>query len=106
MVVAQTADSTATEALWSVTPKFNPDVVTDAKPLFGPFRTTLDAIAASNENMTRPVPANAATVATTWPNTSANAFDLHLTVVAATHEDVRQLPRSPRPPRSSPAVAV
>ena len=48
MVVAQTADSTATEALWSVMPKFKPDVVTDAKPLVGAFRTTLDATAASN----------------------------------------------------------
>jgi hypothetical protein len=37
---------------------------------------------------------------------SANAFAMHDTVVADVHDDVKQLPRSPPPPRSSPAVAV
>jgi hypothetical protein len=33
IVVEHGADSTTTEAEWSARPKFNPDVVTDAKPL-------------------------------------------------------------------------
>jgi hypothetical protein len=33
IVVEHRADSTTTEAEWSAMPKFNPDIVTDAKPL-------------------------------------------------------------------------
>ena len=37
---------------------------------------------------------------------SSNAFDRHATVVADVHDDVKQTPRSPPPPRSSPAVKL
>jgi hypothetical protein len=37
---------------------------------------------------------------------SPNAFERHATVVADVHDEVKQTPRSPPPPRSSPAVAL
>ena len=37
---------------------------------------------------------------------SAKLFDSHATVVAELQDDVKHTPRSPPPPRSSPAVAV
>ena len=37
---------------------------------------------------------------------SPKLFDMQLTVVADVHDDVKHTPRSPPPPRDSPAVAV
>jgi len=53
-----------------------------------------------------PVPEARATVRLALPKRSPNAFDRHATVVADVQDDVKHTPRSPPPPRSSPAVAV
>jgi hypothetical protein len=65
-----------------------------------------DATAASKLKIGRPVPETAATVALAALNMSPNALERHPSVVADVHDDVKHTPRSPRPPRSSPAVAV
>jgi hypothetical protein len=65
-----------------------------------------EAAAASKLKTGRPVPDLEATVTLAAWNKSANAFDWHPNVVADVQDDVKQTPRSPAPPRSSPAVAV
>jgi hypothetical protein len=83
-----------------------PDTVRDVYPLWGAFSHTLDVTAASKLKTGRPVPETNAIVMLAALNTSANAFDRHAKVVADVHDDVKHAPRSPPPPRSSPAVAV
>ena len=70
------------------------------------FSEASDTTAASKLNTGRPVPDTPPTVTLAARNTSPNAFDRHASVVADIHDDVKHTPRSPRPPRSSPAVAV
>ncbi len=83
-----------------------PETVTEEEPDSGKFKITLDAAAASKVNTGLPVPDTDATVKLAPWKKSANAFDRHATVVADVHDDVKHAPRSPPPPRSSPAVAV
>jgi hypothetical protein len=84
----------------------SPDSVTDAYPLSGAFSCASEATAASKLNTGLPVPDAEATVTLADWKTSPNAFDRHASVVADVHDDVKHTPRSPLPPRSSPAVAV
>jgi len=56
--------------------------------------------------MGRPVPDTAATVTLAALKISPNGFDRHASVVADVHDDVKQTPRSPPPPHSSPAEAI
>jgi hypothetical protein len=93
-------------AVCSPTPKSSPDTVTDAYPLCGAFSSTSEATAASKLKIGRPVPDTAATVTLAARNRSPNAFDRQLSDVADTHDDEKHGPRSPPPPRSSPALAV
>jgi len=93
-------------AVCSPTPKSSPDTVTDAYPLGGAFSSTSDARAASKLNTGRPVPDTPATVTLADRNKSPNAFDRHASVVADVQDDVKHAPRSPPPPRSSPAETV
>jgi hypothetical protein len=93
-------------AVCSPTPKSSPDTVTDAYPLCGAFSSTSDTTAASKLKIGRPVPDTDATVMLAALNRSPIAFDTHARVVADVHDDVKHTPRSPTPPRSSPAVAV
>jgi hypothetical protein len=53
-----------------------------------------------------PVPDTDATVTLVLLNMSPKTVDRHANAVADVQDDDRQLPRSPLPPRSSPAVAV
>jgi hypothetical protein len=98
--------SSAAVAVCSPNPKSRPDSVTEAYPLCGAFRRASDTKAASKLNTGDPVPDTDATVTLILLNMSPNAFDTHATVVADVHDDVKHPPRSPTPPRSSPAVAV
>ena len=98
--------STPAVAVWSPTPKFSPEMVNDAYPLCGAFSRTSDADAASKVKIGDPVPDTDATVTLAALNKSANAFDRHVKVVADVQDEVRQTPRSPPPPLSSPNVAV
>ena len=66
----------------------------------------LDPTAASKLKIGRPVPDTDPTVTLALPKMSPRLFDMQLTVVADVHDDVRHDPRSPPPPRDSPAVAV
>jgi hypothetical protein len=93
-------------AVGSPTPKPRPDTVKDAYPLCGAFHIKPETTAASKLKMARPVPETAATVTAADWKISANAFDRHVTAVADVHDDVKNTPRSPPPPCSSPAVAV
>jgi len=93
-------------AVGSPTPKSSPDTVTDAYPLCGAFSATSDTTAASKLKIGRPVPDTAATVILKVLNKSRNAFERHATVVADVHEEVKNTPRSPWPPRPRAAVAV
>jgi len=93
-------------AVGSPTPKLSPDTVTDAYPLGGAFSATSDTTAASKLKIGRPVPDTAPTVTLTARNMSANAFAWQRNDVTDTHDDEKHAPRSPPPPRSSPAVAV
>ena len=90
----------------SPAPNESPDTVTDAYPLCGAFSRAADTTAASKLKIGRPVPDTAATVTLAVPKMSPTTFDRHATVVADVHDDVKHTPRSPTPPRSSPAVAV
>jgi hypothetical protein len=92
--------------LCSPTPKLSPETVNDAYPLCGAFSCTAEAAAASKLKIGDPVPATDATVTLAARNKSAKAFDRHLKVVADVQDDVKHAPRSPSPPRSSPAVEV
>jgi len=87
-------------------PKLRPETVNDAYPLCGAFNRTADAAAVSKLKIGDPVPDTDATVMIADRKKSANALDRHARVVADVQDDVLQLPRSPPPPRSSPAVAV
>jgi len=93
-------------AVCSPTPKSSPDTVTDAYPLCGAFSSTSEATAASKLKIGRPVPDTVATDTLAARNRSPNAFDRQLSDVADTHDDEKHEPRSPPPPRSSPALAV
>jgi hypothetical protein len=93
-------------AVCSPSPKLRPERVTEAYPLFGTLRRASDTTAASKLKIGCPVPATEATVTLPAPKRSANAFEKHFSVVDDVQDDVRQSPRSPLPPRSSPAVAV
>jgi hypothetical protein len=104
--VRQMKEDNMEEAVWSPTPKSKPFTVTDAYPLSGVLRRVSDTTAASKLKVGRPVPATDATVKVICPNRSPNAFDRQATAVTDVQDDVKHTPRSPRPPRSSPAVAV
>jgi hypothetical protein len=93
-------------AVCSPIPKFNPETVTGAKPDKGMFMKMPDTTAVSKLKTGRLVLATVATVTVMLPKISARGFERHASVVADVHEDVRHEPRSPPPPRSSPAVAV
>jgi len=93
-------------AVCSPTPKLRPDTVNDAYPLKGAFRSDCEATAASKVTETLPVPDVDATVTVAALKMSPNGFDRHASVVDDVHDDVIHAPRSPPPPRSSPAVAV
>jgi hypothetical protein len=93
-------------AVCSPTPKLSPDTVTDAYPLCGTFRSTLETSALSKLKIGCPVPDTSATVTLAALKMSPKAFERHASVVADVHDDVKHTPRSPSPPRSSPAVAV
>ena len=83
-----------------------PLIVTDAYPLCGAFSRASEAAAESKLKIGRPVPDTDPTVTLALPKMSPRLFDMQLTVVADIHDDVRHDPRSPPPPRDSPAVAV
>jgi hypothetical protein len=93
-------------AVGSPTPKLSPETVSDAYPLCGAFSCTAEAAATSKLKIGDPVPDTDATVTLAARNKSATAFDRHASVVADVQDDVKHAPRSPPPPRSSPAVAV
>ena len=93
-------------AVGSPTPKLSPETVSDAYPLCGAFSCTAEAAATSKLKIGDPVPDTDATVTLAARNKSAAAFDRHASVVADVQDDVKHAPRSPPPPRSSPAVAV
>jgi len=93
-------------AVCSPTPKLSPETVKEPYPLWGAFRPTADAAAASKLKTGLPVPTVDATVNTPLLNKSPRAFDKHANVVTDVHDDVKQTPRSLMPPRSSPAVMV
>jgi hypothetical protein len=93
-------------AVCSPTPKSRPATVNDAYPLSGKFKKLPDAIAESKVKIGCPVPDTDETVTVALLKMSLKAFETHATVVADVHDDVKQTPRSPPPPRSSPAVAV
>jgi hypothetical protein len=65
-----------------------------------------EAAGASKLKIGLPVPDTDATVTVAVLKMSLNVFERHASVVADIHEDVKHTPRSPEPPRSSPAVAV
>jgi len=94
------------EAVWLVMPKSKPFTVTDANQLSGVLSRVSDTTAASKLKAGRPVPANDATVTLNSLNRSPKGFEVHATVVTEVHDEVKHTPRSPAPPRSSPAVAV
>jgi hypothetical protein len=98
--------SMPTVAVCSPTPKLSPDTVTDAYPLCGEFRRPSEATATSKLKIGRPVPEYDATDTVAALKMSPNAFDRHDRVVADDHDEVKHTPRSPPPPRSSPAEAV
>jgi hypothetical protein len=75
-------------------------------PLSGAFASASDTTAASKLKIGRAVAATPATVTLADLNKSPNAFDTQAIVVADVHYDVIHAPRSPAPPRSSPAVIV
>jgi hypothetical protein len=87
-------------------PKLRPETVTEAYPVCGAFKRTSDATAASKVKIGRPVPVTNTIVTLADRNKSANGFDRHASDVADIQDDVMHAPRSPPPPRSSPAVAV
>jgi hypothetical protein len=93
-------------AVWSARPKFRPDTVTAATPVSGMFTDTAEPNAASKLKIGLPVPDTAATVTLTLPNTSAKGSERQDSAVTDVQDDVKHTPRSPLPPRSSPAVAV
>jgi hypothetical protein len=93
-------------AVCSPTPKPRPETVTDAYPLCGAFRLTCDAKAESKLKIGLPVPDTEATVTLAAWKMSPTALERHTTVVEVVHDDVKHTPRSPLPPRSSPAVTV
>jgi hypothetical protein len=62
--------------------------------------------AASKLKFGRPVPDTVDTVMLASLKTSATMFDKQLSEVLDVHDEVKQTPRSPPPPHSSPAVAV
>jgi hypothetical protein len=86
--------------------KLSPDTVTDAYPLDGAFNATSDTTAASKLKIGFPVPDTAPTVTTADLKRSANAFDRHASDEPESHDEETHDPRSPPPPRSSPAVTV
>jgi hypothetical protein len=86
-------------AVCSPTPKLSPDTVTDAYPVCGVLPLAWDARAESKEKMGMLVPDTPATVTVTLPNTSAKGLERQVSVVNDVHDDVRQEPRSPPPPR-------
>jgi hypothetical protein len=91
----------------SPAPKSNPDTVTEYPPDIAKFGCRVnDTAGASKLKTARPVPDTVATVTVVVPKMSPNGFERHASVVADVHDDVKHTPRSPPPPRSSPAVAV
>jgi hypothetical protein len=104
--VMQTMLDTDIVAECSPQPKSRPETVNDAYPLNGKFKKLPDTTAESKVKMGLPVPETTATVTPELANMSAKALDRQATVVADDHDDVKHTPRSPPPPRSSPAVAV
>ena len=104
--VIHTTSDTAAEAECSPRPKLKPDRVKDANPVCGAFIRTSEPTGASKLKIGRPVPPTDPTVTLSVPKMSPKLFDRHPTVVADVHDDVTHTPRSPPPPRDSPAVAV
>jgi hypothetical protein len=100
-------DARAPVAVFSPAPNERPDTVTEYPPDIAKFGCSVnEAAGASKLNTGDPVPDTNATVTLALPKRSPNAFDRHTNVVADVHDDVKHAPRSPLPPRSSPAVAV
>jgi hypothetical protein len=94
-------------AVCSPMPKLSPDTVTDAYPLCGTFSRASDVTAESKVSRSGiPVPDTDETVRVELLKMSPTAFARHASVVADVHDDVTHAPRSPPPPRSSPAVIV
>ena len=88
-------------------PKLSPEIVTEMPADNGVFVLGSKlAVGKSKLHTGMPVPATAPTVTTLHPKMSTTGFNKHATVVAELHDDVKHTPRSPPPPRSSPAVAV
>jgi hypothetical protein len=104
--VKHTPRSSPALAVASLVPKLTPLTVNDAYPLCAELACATDARAASKLKIGCPVPDTAATVTIADWKRSANAFDRHASVVADVHDKVKQIPGSPLPPRSSPALAV
>ena len=100
-------DASAAEAVGSPTQKSRPLTVTEYPADIARFASAKkDTEGASKLKIGRPVPDTDPTVTLTLPKMSPKLFDRQLTVVADVHDDVRHDPRSPPPPRDSPAVAV
>jgi hypothetical protein len=100
-------DARAPVAVCSPAPNERPETVTEYPPDIAKFGCSVnEAAGASKLNTGLPVPDTDATVTIAVLKMSLNAFERHASVVADIHEDVKHTPRSPEPPRSSPAVAV
>jgi hypothetical protein len=100
-------DASAPLAVCSPTPKFKPETVTEYPPDIAKFGCRRnEAAGALKLNTGLPVPDTAPTVTVAALKMSPTGFDRHASVVAENHDDVKHTPRSPTPPRSSPAVAV
>ena len=100
-------DARAPVAVCSPAPNERPETVTEYPPDIAKFGCSVnEAAGASKLKIGLPVPDTVATVTVAVLKMSPKAFDRHPKVVADVHDDVKQTPRSPRPPRSSPAVAV
>jgi hypothetical protein len=100
-------DASAPLTVCSPTPKFRPETVTEYPPDIAKFGCSVnDDAGASKLKIGLPVPDTEATVTLAAWKMSPTGFDMHANFVADVHEDVKHTPRSPRPPLSSPAVAV
>ena len=100
-------DASAPLTVCSPTPKFRPETVTEYPPDIAKFGCSKnDDAGASKLKIGLPVPDTEATVTLAAWKMSTTGFDMHASVVADVHDDVKHTPRSPSPPRSSPAVAV
>ncbi len=84
----------------------SPKTVKDVQPLGIAFVRESEAAAASKLKIPRPVPHVDETVTVTELERSQSAFDWHVSIVAALHDDVKHTPRLPEPPFSSSTVAV